>query len=93
MPGPLRAALEKHSYRMLLYFNSLPRAVPFAVVGGLLIAGLVTSGVLSFVALLLVGLFLGWLALLSWPLVSPGGRLLRVACTLVVLAAAVERLL
>jgi ABC-type multidrug transport system permease subunit len=90
--SPLRAALEQRSYRLLLHLNSLPRSVPFVVMAGLLIAGLVTQGVAAFLLLLLVAVIIGWLSAVSWPLVSPGGRLIRVACALLVLGYAFSQL-
>ncbi len=36
-------------------------------------------------------LFLGWLLLLSWPVISPSGRLLRLLAVLVLIGAMVFR--
>ena len=92
MAGRLRVELERRSYRALFYLNSLPRAVPFVVMAGLLVAALVTTGVLSFVLLVVVAFLIGWLSAVSWPLVSPGGRVIRVGCALLVLGYAISRL-
>jgi hypothetical protein len=48
------------------------------VVLGLLISGFAVVGPVGAVALLLVGIFLGWLAYLGWPALSGTGRVGRV---------------
>ena len=45
------------------------------------------SGLLLLVPIL----FLGWLLLLSWPVISPSGRLLRLLAVLVLIGAMVFR--
>ncbi|HEY1318932.1 MAG TPA: DUF6703 family protein [Streptosporangiaceae bacterium] len=83
-----RRSLERSSARFLLFLHQLPRWLPPLVLAALLLAGLTVRGWLGAVALVLVAAFLGWLAALSWPRLSPSGRLLRVAavCGLLVLA-------
>ena len=49
------------------------------LLAALLIAGLAVPGWIGAVALVLVAAFLGWLAAVSWPRLTPSGRLLRVA--------------
>jgi uncharacterized protein DUF6703 len=83
-----RRSLERSSARALLYLHQLPRWLPPVVLAALLLAGLTVPGPAGAVALVLVAAFLGWLAALSWPRLSPSGRLLRVlaVCGLLVLA-------
>lgn len=88
----LADTLRRKSMVPLGVLGSLPRSLPTVVTGALLIGGLVTTGVVSSLLLLVVAVFLGWLALLSWPAIGVGGRVLRVAGTAVVAAYAVSRL-
>jgi len=59
----------------------------------LAVTGLFIHGPIGFAALAVVALFLGWLAVLSWPALKPGARALRVLAVGVVAAAAVTQLL
>jgi hypothetical protein len=82
-----RRAVERFSARALVFLQQLPRWVLLLVVLGLMITGFFVHGVIGAVALLLVGIFLGWLAYLSWPSLNASGRVLRVialACMLVI---------
>jgi len=88
-----RDAVERRSVIMLTYLGSVPRVLPFGLVMALLLAGLLTRGVLAFAAVALVAIFLTWLLYLGWPNMAPAGRVLRLLATLVVAAAAVQRLL
>ncbi|MGB9378775.1 MAG: DUF6703 family protein [Mycobacteriales bacterium] len=92
MPANFRDAVERRSVVMLTYISSLPRVIPFGLVIALLLAGLLTTGVLAFAALAIVTLFLGWLLFIGWPQMAPAGRLLRLLSTLLVGAVAVQRL-
>lgn len=93
MAATFRDAVERRSVIMLTYLGSLPRVLPFGLVMALLLAGLLTSGVLAFAAVTLVAIFLTWLLYLGWPNMAPAGRALRLLATVVVAAAAVQRLL
>ena len=57
------------------------------------VTGLLVQGPIGFAALAVVAIFLGWLALLSWPVLKPGARAFRVLAVGVVAAAAVTQLL
>ncbi len=92
MPPTFRDAVERRSIIMLTYLNTLPRVIPFALVMLLLLAGLLSTGILAFVALAIVAVFLGWLLYIGWPLMLPSARLLRLLATLLVTGAAVQRL-
>lgn len=83
-----RRSLEHSSARPLVVLHQLsPWVVPI-VAAGLLITGLAVRGWLGAAALVLVAAFLGWLAAVSWPRLTPGGRLLRVAAVACMLAVA-----
>ena len=88
-----RRSLERSSARALLYLQQLPRWLPPVVLAALLLAGLTVHGPAGAVALVLVAAFLGWQAALSWPRLSPSGRLLRVAAVCCLLALAVYQAL
>jgi hypothetical protein len=59
--------------------HQLPVWVVPLLLAALLIAGLAVPGWAGTAALVLVAAFLGWLAAVSWPRLTPSGRLLRVA--------------
>ena len=73
-----RQAVERFSARPIVFLQHLPRWMLLLTVLGLLITGFFVPGVIGAVALLLVGIFLGWLAYLSWPRINLSGRVLRV---------------
>jgi hypothetical protein len=81
--------MERSSARPLVWLHQQPVWLPPLVVALLLVVGLAVPGWLGAAALVLVAGFLGWLAALSWPQTSTGGRLLRLAAVAGVLAVAV----
>jgi O-antigen ligase len=90
-PGASRArqTVEQRSAVPLLFLRQLPRWVLPVVLAVLLITGLTVHGIGAALALAAVALVLGWLAALSWPRLSPRGRLGRAAVVALVLVAAV----
>ena len=84
-----RSRMERSSAKPLVWLHQQPVWFPPLVVALLLVVGLAVPGWLGAAALVLVAGFLGWLAALSWPQTSTGGRLLRVAAVVGVLAVAV----
>ena len=94
-PAPVRtgwrAGLERRSVGPLMGLNSLPGWLTPVVLGVLLVAGLALPFAWSGFLLLVPILFLGWLLLLSWPVISPSGRLLRLLAVLVLIGAMVFR--
>lgn len=74
-----RRTLEQSSARALVVLHQLPVWVVPLLLAALFIAGLAVPGPIGAVALVLVTAFLGWLAAVSWPRLTPSGRLLRVA--------------
>src|SRR5215467_1885621 len=85
--GP-RRTLEQSSARPLVMLHQLPVWVVPLLLAALLIAGLAVPGWIGAAALVLVAAFLGWLAAVSWPRLTPSGRLLRVAAIAGVLVVA-----
>ena len=52
--------------------------------GVLLLLGLAVPGNWAGIFIVIVGLFLAWLLALSWPVITPGSRALRLVVTIVV---------
>jgi hypothetical protein len=65
--------VERFSARLWFSSSNCPVG-PAAGGAGLLITGFFVPAVIGAVALLLVGIFLGWLAYLSWPSINRSGR-------------------
>jgi hypothetical protein len=57
----------------------------------LMLVGLSAPLVAALPALAIVTAFVGWLAYLSWPVLSSGGRLLRIVLICLVVGAGVSR--
>jgi hypothetical protein len=83
-----RHAAERRSARPLLYLHQLPRWVPPVVLAVLLVVGLAVKGAGGAVALCAVAAVLGWLAAISWPRLTAGGRAGRLLTILVLIAVA-----
>jgi hypothetical protein len=83
-----RQAVERASARPLLYLRQLPRWLVPLVMILLLVAGFAVPGWGGAAALVLLAACLAWLAYLSWPALAGGGRLLRIAGIVCVLALA-----
>jgi hypothetical protein len=83
-----RQTAERHSARPLLYLHQLPRWVPPVVLAVLLVVGLAVRGPGGAAALCVVAALLGWLAALSWPRLTAGGRAGRLVTILVLVAVA-----
>jgi len=87
-----RAALERGSAPLLLRMSALPGWLVPAVMLVIAVIGLVVGGPVGFALLLVIALFLAWLAALSWPVLPPRTRVLRMLVPLVVLVAAILQL-
>jgi Family of unknown function (DUF6703) len=85
----LRRAVETRSARPMLLLHQFPPWVVAVVLAGLMMAGLALHGPAGAAALALLAIILGWFAYLSWPRLSPAGRLLRAAVLVVMLTVAV----
>lgn len=83
--SPLRQRLTKASYPLIARLHAMPKlTLPLITVALVLLGGFAPLAV-AVPALLLLALLLGWLGFLSWPVVSPGSRMLRIFAVLVVL--------
>lgn len=84
--SPLRDSFERTSAPILQTLAGLPRVVPFLVVLGLMVAGVIIEG-WGWILIAIVTLFLIWLLALGWPRLTAPERLMRAA--VVAIAAAV----
>jgi hypothetical protein len=87
-----RATLERASVGPLMVVSSLPGWFIPVVLGVLLVAGLALPFAWAGLLLVVPALFLGWLLLLSWPVIGTGGRLMRLAAVLLLVGATVAKL-
>lgn len=82
----IRQSIERLSLRPAAYLRALPRWLPPMVIAALFVAGLAVRGWGGAAMLLVVTIFLAWLAVLSWPALQPPTRILRVLAIAVLLA-------
>jgi hypothetical protein len=82
-----RLSLEKASVRPLLVLKSMPTWLVPVLLAAVMVAGLMIPSPWAGLLLLLPAAFLLWLLVLSWPLLSTSGRLLRVLVVGVLLGA------
>lgn len=88
----LRESFESASLPALTFLSRLPRVVPFLVVLGLVVAGVLVPG-WGWVLVGLVVLLLLWILLLAWPRLSAPERLMRSAVVALLLAITVTQAL
>lgn len=84
--------LRRRSAVFLVYLHQLPRWVPLVVFPALLVAGLAVPGAVG-AALLAVLAVILWFTFMAAPARSASHRLLRLAVPLVLIAAAIGKLL
>lgn len=87
--SPGRQAVEQRSAAPLLFLRQLPAWIVPVSLAVAVFGGLTVRGPVGAVLLGLGAAFLAWLAAVSWPRLTPRGRLGRVAIIAVVLAVAV----
>ncbi len=97
MPQPetsptLRSRVEGVSRPVLVSLTSLPRLVVPLLTVALVAVGMLAPVPVALVALLLVAVFVTWIAYLAWPVVSAGGKVIRVVMVALVLGLAALRL-
>lgn len=87
-PPPGRKRLEDLSRGLLIMLNRVPR--PLIVIGmaALLLAGMALEGTTGALCLMVLGLFLTWLIVLSWPVLPNSSRAIRVVVLALVFGAA-----
>ena len=71
------SALERISAPWLVRLSLVPRWLFLILLGSVLFAGLYLDNAVGAVLLLVLALFLAWLASLGWSRVTPLGRVLR----------------
>jgi hypothetical protein len=92
-PTPTPPWLSRTSIRGLYLLNQVPKAVLLLTIAGLLLLALIVEGVFGGICLLVLAAFFGWLLLISWPVLSPVGRLLRLVVVGVIVGFGVQMLL
>lgn len=79
-PAPTPSRLQRASTPVLLRLHRAPRWLLPVLTAVLMFGGLFTSNaVISALLFALLGVFLAWLVALSWNLLTPGARLMRLA--------------
>jgi hypothetical protein len=73
--------------------HRMPTAIVAIALVVLLIAGLALPWAWTGVLLLVLGVFLGWLLALSWPIIDRAGRTIRALAVLALLVMGVLRLM
>lgn len=86
-----RDRFEDVSRGPLYALNRVPRPLIVILMAAFLVGGLLLPPALGAVMLAVLGLFLLWLLILSWPAIAPSSRLLRVITVGLVFGAAVMR--
>lgn len=91
-----RRTLERYSARPLVTLHSLPRWLVPVALAILLFVGLLLSGPwgwLGALFLIVIGLFVTWLTALSWPILTPSSRAVRVVVAVVLFGLAILKAL
>ena len=94
--GNPRGNIERASIPILVKLLSIPRWLLVILIASSLLLGLALTGPLAplgAIFLLIVATFLGWLLLLSWPVLSPGRRMIRLVVVFAVVGLAVLKAL
>ena len=91
-PTPAPPWLVRHSARGLFLLNQIPKAVLLLAIAALLVLALVVEGIVGGICLLILGAFFAWLLLISWPVLNPVGRLLRMVVVGLIVVFAVQML-
>ncbi|MCU0283280.1 MAG: hypothetical protein MUD13_05175 [Candidatus Nanopelagicales bacterium] len=87
-----RVRFEELSAPVLVRMQLLPAWLVPVLLGIMLFVGLAVRAPWAGSLLVLIGLFLTWLTAVSWPVVSPGSRALRVLVNVAVLGMGVAKL-
>jgi hypothetical protein len=91
VPARTPARPPSRSAVALQRLSRLPKLLVPAVVLAMTVAGLAAPPVVAVPCLLLVAAFLAWLGAMSWPVLDPFGRLMRVLTVTLLVGAAVAR--
>lgn len=90
-PSGLRRGVEAASLPLLTRLSRLPRLVPFLVLLGLMVGGVVIGGPGGATLTAAAAVFVAWLLYLSWPRLTSSERLMRSAVLLLAVAIAVTQ--
>ncbi len=91
-----RRTLERYSAGPLVTLHGLPRWLVPVALAVLLFVGLLLSGTwgwLGALFLIVIGLFVTWLTALSWPILTPSSKLIRVVVAVALFGLAVLKAL
>jgi len=91
--SPARQWLVRYSATPLVMLHRLPTVVVAIALVVVLLAGLALPWAWAGILLIVLGLFLGWLLALSWPIVNWAGRTIRALAVLALLVMGVLRLM
>ena len=91
--SPARQWLVRYSATPLVMLHRMPTVVVAIALVVVLVAGLALPWAWAGVLLIVLGLFLGWLLALSWPIVNWAGRVIRALAVLALLVMGVLRLM
>lgn len=83
-----RVRFEDLSRGPLQTMNRLPKALVVVGLAAFLVGGLLAPSAIGAVLLSILGLFLAWLIALSWPILPPASRAMRLLTVGLVFAAA-----
>ena len=92
-PTPAPPWIVRYSARGLYLLNQVPKAVVLLTIAATLVLALIVEGVLGGILLLALGAFFAWLLLVSWPVLTPVRRLLRLVVVALIIGFAVQMLL
>jgi hypothetical protein len=82
--SPFRVSVENASRGLLTRLHGMPRLMIPLFMGILFAVGVLASPAIGVLALTIVFVFVSWLAYLSWPAVSTGGKLMRLLMVVLV---------
>jgi hypothetical protein len=90
---PQLSSFQRFSRSLLMLLSRIPRWLLLVVVLGLTMGGLLLENALGGLMLLVLALFMAWLAVIGWPRLSPMSRLLRLLVVGLILYASFTRFL
>ncbi|MEI7629842.1 MAG: DUF6703 family protein [Actinomycetes bacterium] len=91
-----RSGLERKSFPILVMLHRVPRWLLVILTALALFLGLIQTGDLAWlggILLLLVAFFLGWLLVLSWPVLGFASRLLRLLVVIAIVGISIYKFL
>ncbi|MBA2559988.1 MAG: hypothetical protein H0V07_08890 [Propionibacteriales bacterium] len=91
-PTAVRGAVNERSRAILLRLSRLPPLVIPGLVLVLMLVGLTGPRAFAVPCLVVIAVFVGWLAYLSWPILTMRARLLRCLLVGIVVGSVVARI-